>query len=237
MSALRYRRVLIKLSGESLAGEGSGGWNSALLRQFAGELATLQRAGAQVGLVVGGGNLCRGSELALAGVERPTADGIGMLATLMNALAMQDALGKQGVAAHVLSALPVATLCEPFNRQRALALLAQGEIVLCAAGTGNPLFTTDTAASLRAIELGAELLIKATKVEGIYTADPRKDPQAVLLPRLSYADALQRELGVMDLTALVLCRDHHLPLRVLDIFSPGNLLRVLRGEAVGSLVE
>ncbi len=237
MSSLRYRRVLIKLSGESLAGTGSGGWDAALLRQFAAELATLHQAGAQVGLVIGGGNLCRGSELAQAGVARPTADGIGMLATLMNALAMQDALEKQGVPAQVLSALPVAALCEPFNRARALRLLDQGQMVLCAAGTGNPLFTTDTAASLRAIELGAELLIKATKVEGIYTADPRKDPKAVLLPQLSYAEALQRELGVMDLTALVLCRDHRLPLRVLDIFCPGNLLRVLQGVAVGSLVE
>ncbi len=236
MSTLRYRRVLVKISGEALAGEREGGYDPVVLTQFAGEVAALHRAGAQVGLVLGGGNLCRGAELAQAGIDRVVADHIGMLATLMNALAMQDALGKLGVPAQVLSALPVNAVCEGFNRRRALELLAQGSVVLCAGGTGNPLFTTDTAASLRAIELEAELLIKATKVDGVYTADPARDPEAEFLPQLNYAEVIAQELAVMDLTAILLCRDHALPLRVLNIFHPGALLRVIQGEAVGSLV-
>ncbi|HEY9199671.1 MAG TPA: UMP kinase [Gammaproteobacteria bacterium] len=233
--ALRYRRILLKLSGEALAGAGSG-IDPAVLDQFAREIHELVKAGVQVGLVIGGGNIFRGAGLAAAGMDRVTGDYMGMLATVMNALAMQDALKRLGTEARVMSALAIAAACEPFSRERAVRHLERGRVVLFAAGTGNPFFTTDSAAGLRAIEIGAEIMFKATNVDGVYTADPKKDPTARRFDSLSYDEALQRNLMVMDHTAIILCRDHNMPLMVFDIHQQGNLLRALRGEAVGTLV-
>ena len=233
--ALRYRRILLKLSGEALAGDGSG-IDPAVLERFAREIHELVVAGVQIGLVVGGGNIFRGAGLAAAGMDRVTGDYMGMLATVMNALAMQDALRRLGTDARVLSALPIAAVCEPFSRERALRHLERGRVAVFAAGTGNPFFTTDSAAGLRAIEIGAEVMFKATNVDGVYSADPKKDPGATRFERLSYDEALRRNLMVMDHTAIILCRDHNMPLMVFDIHQQGNLLRAVRGEAVGSLV-
>jgi uridylate kinase len=235
LSDLRYRRILLKLSGEALAGDGSG-IDPAVLNRFAGEIHALAQAGVQVGLVIGGGNIFRGAGLAAAGMDRVTGDYMGMLATVMNALAMQDALRRLGSGARVMSALPIAAACESFSRERALRHLEKGRVVVFAAGTGNPFFTTDSAASLRAIEIGAEVMFKATNVDGVYSADPKKDPSATRFERLSYDEALRRQLMVMDHTAIILCRDNNMPLMVFDIHRPGNLMRAVRGEAVGSLV-
>jgi uridylate kinase len=232
---LRYRRILLKLSGEALAGENSG-IDPAVLDGFAWEIHELAKAGVQIGLVIGGGNLFRGAGLAAAGMDRVTGDYMGMLATVMNALAMQDALRRLGTEARVMSALSIAAACENFSRERALQHLAKGRVVLFAAGTGNPFFTTDSAASLRAIEIGAEIMFKATNVDGVYSADPKKDPSAQRFERLSYDEALRRQLMVMDHTAIILCRDHNMPLMVFNIHEQGNLLRAVHGEAVGTLV-
>ena len=192
--------------------------------------------GVQVALVIGGGNIFRGAGLAAKGMDRVTGDQMGMLATVMNALAMQDQLERLGVPARVMSALRIAQVCEDYSRRRAVRHLEQGRVVIFAAGTGNPFFTTDSAASLRAIEIGADLLIKATKVDGVYSADPLRVPDATFYPRISYDRALREGLQVMDTTAIVLCRDHGMPLRVMNINEPGALLRLLRGDDVGTLV-
>lgn len=234
-SALRYRRILLKLSGEALAGNGNG-IDPAILDRFAWEIHELIKASVQIGLVIGGGNIFRGAGLAAAGMDRVTGDHMGMLATVMNALAMQDALRRLGTEARVMSAFPIGAVCEPFSRERALRHLDRGHAVIFAAGTGNPFFTTDSAAGLRAIEIGAEVMFKATNVDGVYSADPKKDPSATRFDRLSYDEALRRNLMVMDHTAIILCRDHNMPLMVFDIHQQGNLLRAVRGEAVGSLV-
>ncbi len=231
-----YHRILLKLSGEALMGTGTDGIDPEVLDRYAGEVQALVTAGVQVALVIGGGNLFRGAGLAARGMDRVTGDHMGMLATVMNALAMQDALTRLQVPARVLSALPIAQVCESYDRRRALRHLDKGRVTLLAAGTGNPFFTTDSAASLRAIEIGAEVLIKATKVDGIYSADPLRDPSAIRYPRISYAQVLRDGLQVMDTTAIVLCRDHHLPLRVMNINEPGALQRLIRGEDIGSLV-
>ncbi len=212
------------------------GIDPAVLNQFAGEIHQLAQAGVQIGLVIGGGNLFRGAGLATAGMDRVTGDHMGMLATVMNALAMQDALRRLGTEARVMSALSIAAACENFSRDRAVQHLAKGRVVLFAAGTGNPFFTTDSAASLRAIEIGAEIMFKATNVDGVYTADPKKHADAERFDRLSYDEALRRQLMVMDHTAIILCRDNNMPLMVFNIHERGNLLRAMRGEAVGSLV-
>ena len=212
------------------------GIDPAVLNQFAGEIHQLAQAGVQIGLVIGGGNLFRGAGLAAAGMDRVTGDHMGMLATVMNALAMQDALRRLGTEARVMSALSIAAACENFSRDRAVQHLAKGRVVLFAAGTGNPFFTTDSAASLRAIEIGAEIMFKATNVDGVYTADPKQHADAERFDRLSYDDALRRQLMVMDHTAIILCRDNNMPLMVFNIHERGNLLRAMRGEAVGSLV-
>jgi len=235
ISDLRYKRILLKLSGEALMGSESG-IDPAVLNQFAGEIHQLAQAGVQIGLVIGGGNLFRGAGLAAAGMDRVTGDHMGMLATVMNALAMQDALRRLGTEARVMSALSIAAACENFSRDRAVQHLAKGRVVLFAAGTGNPFFTTDSAASLRAIEIGAEIMFKATNVDGVYTADPKQHADAERFDRLSYDDALRRQLMVMDHTAIILCRDNNMPLMVFNIHEHGNLLRAMRGEAVGSLV-
>jgi uridylate kinase len=187
--------------------------------------------------VIGGGNIFRGAGLAQAGVDRVTGDQMGMLATVMNGLAMQDALERLGVPTRVMSALKINQVCEDYIRRRAVRHLEKGRVTVFAAGTGNPFFTTDSAASLRAVEIGADLLIKATKVDGVYSADPVKDPQAVLYPRLTYNQALREDLKVMDATAIVLCRDNRIPMRVMNIYRPGALMRLILGEDIGSLVE
>ncbi len=244
-AAPRYRRLLIKLSGEALAGgpgespgQGAGhGIGKGGLTAAARRIRALHEYGVQTALVIGGGNFLRGAALADSGVHRVTADQMGMLATLLNALAMCDALERLGVEARVLSALCVNPVCESYSRRRALQLLDRGCLVVCAAGTGNPYFTTDTAASLRAVELGAELLIKATKVDGVYAADPQRDPKARRFRRLDYDEALRRRLGFMDAAALLLCREHRLAVRVLDMNQPDALLRVARGEDEGTLID
>ena len=233
MTAPPCRRILLKLSGEALMGSGHESIDPAILERFASDVKDLAAAGVQLALVLGGGNIFRGAGLASKGLNRVTGDQMGMLATVMNALAMQDQLERLGVRTQVLSALRIDQVCEGYSRQRAVAALEQGQVVLFAAGTGNPLFTTDSAASLRAIEIGADLLIKATKVAGVYSADPVRDPDATFYPRISYDRALREGLQVMDTTAIVLCRDHGMPLRVMNINEPGALLRLLRGEDVG----
>ncbi|MFM1891613.1 MAG: uridylate kinase [Pseudomonadota bacterium] len=233
---LAQRRILLKLSGEALMGGGEFGIDPEVMRRIAGEVAELVQAGIQVGLVIGGGNIFRGAWLAGGGMDRVTGDHMGMLATVINSLAMKDALAKLGVQARVMSALRIDQVCDHYARHRAVKLLERGNVVIMAAGTGNPFFTTDSAAGLRAIEIGADLLIKATKVDGVYSADPVKDPQATFYPTLGYDQVLAERLGVMDATAVVLCRDHGMPLRVMNINAPGALMRLMRGEDVGTLV-
>lgn len=235
--APRFHRVLLKLSGEALMGKQESGIDPDILFRVAGEVLELQRAGTQVALVIGGGNLFRGAGLAAKGMDRVRGDQMGMLATVMNSLAMQDAIEKLGGACRLLTALGIDQVGERYNAQQARQYLEAGQVVVCAAGTGNPFFTTDTAASLRAIELQCDLLLKATKVDGIYDSDPRKNPAARRFDRLSFDEAIQRQLGVMDLTAMVLCRDHKMPLGVFDMFAPGALAAMVNGEPVGTLVE
>ncbi|WJW76576.1 UMP kinase [Thiohalobacter sp. IOR34] len=235
-SCPKYRRILLKLSGEALMGAQEAGIDPAVLLRFAEAIHDIVSDGVQVGLVIGGGNIFRGAGLAAAGMDRVKGDQMGMLATVMNALAMQDALQRLGSEARVMSALPVAGVCEGFSRDQALRHLDQGRVVLFAAGTGNPFFTTDSAASLRAIEIGADILFKATQVDGVYTDDPQTNPKAERFDRLSYDEALARKLMVMDATALVMCRDHDMPLMVFNIHQPGNLMRAVCGEPVGTLV-
>jgi uridylate kinase len=233
-----YRRILLKLSGEALMGEADYGIDPAVIRRMAEEVRDVRDLGVQIGVVIGGGNIFRGAGLADAGMDRVTADHMGMLATVMNALALQDALEHLGVFARVMSALRVNQVCEDYIRRRAIRHLEKGRVVLFAAGTGNPFFTTDTAASLRAIEVSAELILKATKVDGVYSADPVKDPSARRYDHLNYDEVLDRRLMVMDTTAIVLCRDHNLPLRVFDIKHEGALMRIVTGDqTVGTIVD
>ena len=231
-----HRRVLVKLSGEALMGDADYGIDPAFLRRLAAEIQAMRERGVQVAVVVGGGNLFRGAGLARAGMDRVTADHMGMLATVMNSLALQDALESIGVFVRVQSAIRINQVCEDYIRRRAVRHLEKGRVVIFAAGTGNPFFTTDSAASLRAIEIEADLLVKATKVDGVYDADPVTNPGARRYDRLTYDQVLDRRLGVMDQTAIVLCRDHGLPLRVMNLNEPGALVRIARGEDVGTLV-
>jgi len=218
-------------------GEGAYGIDPGVIARLAGEVRDLVASGVQVALVIGGGNLFRGAGLAQGGIDRVTGDYMGMLATVMNSLAMQDALERLGVPVQVLSALRIDQICEGYSRRRAVDYLEQGRVTIFAAGTSNPFFTTDSAASLRAAEIGANLLIKATKVDGVYSADPVEDPTAVFYRRLTYDQVLRENLGVMDTTALVLCRNSGIPLRVMNIYEPGALLRLVGGAEIGSLVE
>jgi uridylate kinase len=231
-----YRRILVKLSGEALMGNADYGIDPLFLKRLAAEVAAVREYGVEVGLVIGGGNLFRGAGLARAGMDRVTADQMGMLATVMNSLALQDALESIGVFVRVLSAIRINEVCEDYIRRRAVRHLEKGRVCIFAAGTGNPFFTTDTAASLRAIEIEADLLLKATKVDGIYDSDPVVNPNAKRFDRLKYDQVLDGRLNVMDATAIVLCRDHHLPLRVFNLNEAGALVRVARGEEVGTLV-
>ena len=233
---LAFRRVLLKLSGEALMGEEDYGIDPKVLGRLAREVIEAQSAGAEVALVIGGGNIFRGAGLAAAGMDRVTGDHMGMLATVINALAMQDALEKLGGKARVMSALKINDVCEDYIRRRAIRHLEKGRLVIFAAGTGNPFFTTDSGAALRAIEIGADLLLKATKVDGVYDRDPKKHADATRYERLTYDEVLARDLQVMDTAAFALCRDSELPLRIFDMAQPGTLLRILQGEAVGTLV-
>jgi len=232
-----YKRILLKLSGEALMGQYDFGYDPAVLSQVAEEIVAVQQAGTEVALVIGGGNVFRGKGLEEAGFDRVRGDQMGMLATVMNALAMQDVIQKLGVACDVLSALAIEQVGEKYSALAARDKLSQGRIVICAAGTGNPYFTTDTAASLRAIELKADLLLKATKVDGIYTADPMKNPDATRYDQLHYDDAIDQRLGIMDLTAMVMCRDNTMPLCVFNMFEDGALTDVLAGKAMGTMVN
>lgn len=239
-----YRRVLLKLSGEMLQGDRHGGIDLAVLERVTHELIEVAALGTQLGVVVGGGNFCRGNDIIPAHalplkkvIDRLTADHMGMLATVMNGLALASALQYAGQRATVFSALPLSGVCEVFNAQQARRVLEEGHIAIFVGGTGNPCFTTDTAASLRAIEIAADILLKATKVNGVYSADPLKYPDAVRFERLSFSDVLVRQLGVMDLSAICLCRDHHLPIRVFDFHQQQVLYRILTGANEGTLVS
>ncbi len=236
-SELAYRRILLKLSGEALMGEGDYGIDPAVIQRIAGEIHELLEAGLEIGLVIGGGNIFRGAGLAQGGMDRVTGDHMGMLATVINSLAMQDALEKLGGQCRVMSALKINQVCEDYIRRRAVRHLEKGRVVIFAAGTGNPFFTTDSAASLRAIELGADIMLKATKVDGIYTDDPAVNPDARRYEHIAYDEAINKKLAIMDATALVLCRDQNMPLRVFNLHTPGNLRRVVTGQDVGTLVE
>ena len=231
------QRILLKLSGEALMSEAGGSIDADILKRLALEIIELCGMGIQVGLVVGGGKIVRGAQTASEGLDRGTGDKMGMLATVINALAMQDALEKLGQPVRVMSALKINQVCEDYIRRRAVRHLEKGRVVVFAAGTGNPFFTTDSAASLRAIEINAELMIKATKVKGVFSADPEKVKDAVFYPRLTYDEALDQRLNVMDTTALVLCRDNNVPMRVMNIFEKGAIKRLMLGEEIGSLIE
>ncbi len=232
----RYRRILLKLSGEALMGSAAYGIDPTVLASLAGELSRLKKLGVQTAIVIGGGNIFRGVAGVAQGFDRVRADQMGMLATMINALALSEALLQHGVPGRVLSAYEIRGVLEPFSKDRALSLLEKGFFVVLAAGTGNPFFTTDTAATLRALELEAEILFKATKVDGVYSADPVKDPSARKFDYLSYEEVLARNLRVMDLTAISLARDHNLPVLVFNMQKPGNIIKAVCGEKVGTLV-
>ena len=231
-----YKRVLLKLSGEVLLGSQEYGIDPPVIKRIASEIAELLDLGVQVGLVIGGGNIFRGAGLAEAGMDRVTGDQMGMLGTVINALALQDALERQSAVARVMSALQINEVCEDYIRRRAIRHLEKGRVVIFAAGTGNPFFSTDTAASLRAIEVGADVLIKATKVDGVYSADPLKSSTAIRYDDLSFDQILTEKLNVMDATAVVMCRDNNLPLVVFNLNNAGDLVRLIRGETLGTSV-
>ncbi|MDH3614610.1 MAG: UMP kinase [Gammaproteobacteria bacterium] len=235
-SPVQYRRVLLKLSGEALMGELDYGIEPTVIQRMAAEIATAKESGVEIAIVIGGGNIFRGAGLARAGMDRVTGDYMGMLATVMNALAIQDALESHGVFARVMSALQVHEVCEDYIRRRAVRHLEKGRVVILAAGTGNPFFTTDTAASLRAIEIGADVLLKATKVDGVYDADPVNHPDAKRYDVVSFDKLLADKLLVMDATAVVMCRDNDLPLRVFDLTRANALVQAMSGDDVGTLV-
>jgi uridylate kinase len=234
---LNFHRILLKLSGEALMGDADYGIDPNVIGRLANEIIEVQRAGVEIGLVIGGGNIFRGAGLAAAGMDRVTADHMGMLATVMNALAMQDAIEKRGGFARVMSAIPIHDVAEDYIRRRAIRHIEKGRIVLFAAGIGNPFFTTDSAAALRAVELGADLLLKATKVDGVYTADPATHSDATRYDALSYDEVIEHKLAVMDTAAIALCRDHGMPLRIYDMTVSGNLMRIMHGEAIGTIVR
>jgi uridylate kinase len=231
-----YRRVLLKLSGEALMGTRSYGIDPVVADQIAGEVAEVSRLGIELAVVIGGGNIFRGLAASAKGMDRATADNMGMLATVMNSLALSDAIERHGSDTRVLTAIEMRTVAEPFIRRRAMRHLKKGRVVLFAAGTGNPYFTTDTAAALRAMEIRADVIMKATKVDGIFTADPVTDPTATRLDRLTHLEVLERQLRVMDATAISLCMDNKLPILVFNLLKPGNVRRAVMGEQVGSVV-
>jgi uridylate kinase len=232
-----YSRILLKLSGEALLGAEDYGIDPRIIHRIATEIGEVLRSGVQIAVVIGGGNIFRGAGLAQSGIDRVTGDHMGMLATVMNSLALQDALESVGVDARVMSAVSVHDVCEDYIRRRAIRHLEKGRVVICAGGTGNPFFTTDTAAALRAIEIGADIVLKATKVDGVYSADPKRDSKAKLFDELGYDHVIESKLGVMDANAIVLCRDQGMPIRVFNVFQEGNLVRLVNGEPIGTLVS
>ncbi|MBK6980614.1 MAG: UMP kinase [Betaproteobacteria bacterium] len=237
MTTPAYTRILLKLSGEALMGDDPYGINRAVIERIVGQVKEVAELGVQVGVVIGGGNIFRGVSQGAAGMDRATADYMGMLATVINALALQDAMNRAGLVARVQSALNIEPVCEPYIRGKAIRYLEEGKIVIFAAGTGNPFFTTDTAAALRGREVEAQIVLKATKVDGVYTADPMKDPSATRYDKLTFDEAFVKNLKVMDATALALCRDQRLPINVFSIFKEGALRRVVMGEPEGTLVH
>jgi uridylate kinase len=237
MGKLRYKRVILKVTGEVLAGAQKNGIDGEMVRSFAEEIKEVKEMGCEMALVMGGGNIFRGAELSEGGTERATADYMGMLATVINSLALQDALEKIGVATRVMSAIDMRQVAEPYIRRRATRHLEKGRVVIFAGGTGNPYFTTDTTASLRAMEIGAEVILKATKVEGVYDADPLTHQGAKKYGELTYIEVLNKELKVMDSTAISLCMDNHLPIVVFNIMEKGNIKRVVNGEQIGTVVS
>jgi uridylate kinase len=232
-----YQRILLKLSGEALLGDEDYGIDPVIIGRIANEILEVINTGVQVAIVIGGGNIFRGAGLAQSGIDRVTGDHMGMLATLMNSLALQDAMERVGVDARVMSAVSVHAVCEDYIRRRATRHLEKGRVVIIAGGTGNPFFTTDTAAALRAIEVGADIVLKATKVDGIYSADPKIDADAQMYESLSYDEVIEGKLGVMDANAIVLCRDQGMPIRVFNVFGSGNLMNIVNGEKVGTIVR
>lgn len=231
-----YQRILLKLSGEALLGSEDYGIDPAIIGRIASEVLEVRKTGIQIAIVIGGGNIFRGAGLAQSGIDRVTGDHMGMLATLMNSLALQDALEKAGVDARVMSAISVHAVSEDYIRRRATRHLEKGRVVIIAGGTGNPFFTTDTAAALRAIEVGADIVLKATKVDGVYSADPKIDKNATLHESLCYDEVIEGKLKVMDTNAIVLCRDQKMPIRVFNVFGSGNLIKIVNGEAVGTII-
>lgn len=237
MSDLAYRRILLKLSGEALMGSEDYGIDPKVIHRLAAEVVEAQQAGVEIAVVIGGGNIFRGAGLAAGGMDRVTGDHMGMLATVINALAMQDAVEKLGAKARVMSAIKINDVCEDFIRRRAIRHLEKGRIVIFAAGTGSPFFTTDSGAALRAIEISADLLLKATKVDGVYDKDPKKYADATRFESLTYEETIRRNLQVMDTTAFALARDSDLPLRIFDMDEPGTLLKIIKGAPIGTLVH
>ncbi len=234
---MKYSRILLKLSGEALQGDQGYGISPSVIEDLSNQIKQVHELGVQLAIVIGGGNIFRGISGATAGMERASADSMGMLATVINAIALQDALEQKGVETRVQTALEIREVAEPYIRRRAIRHLEKGRVVILAAGTGNPYFTTDTAAALRAMECNAELILKGTQVDGVYSADPKKDPLAKRYDRLTFMDVLAKDLRVMDMAAISLCRDNGMPIMVFDLHKPGNLLRAVRGEAVGTLIE
>jgi uridylate kinase len=236
MAQLLYKRILLKLSGESLMGSRDYGIDPQVLNALSEEIRTVQQLGVEIGIVIGGGNIYRGVDQSADGIDRVTGDHMGMLATVINALALQNSLEKHGVYTRCQAAIDMERIAEPFIRRRAIRHLEKGRIVIFAAGTGNPYFTTDTAAALRAIEIEADVILKGTRVDGVYDSDPEKNANAIRIPEISYRDVLEKDLRVMDLTAITLCKENKLPIVVFNMNKPGNLRRVLLGEKVGSKV-
>lgn len=233
----KYGRILLKMSGEALMGDGDKAISPVVLNRFAKEISDVRKLGVQIAIVIGGGNFCRGVQLSEMGINRITGDHMGMVATIMNALALRDAFERSDMSVRVLSSVAVGGMVDLFHRRKAIHHLEQGRIVIFAAGTGNPLFTTDSAASLRGIEIDADVVLKATNVDGVYSEDPRKNPDAVMYKHLTYAAVLEKEFAVMDLAAFCQCRDYQMPLRIFNIGKPGMLQRVVMGEEVGTLVN
>lgn len=237
MAEEAFQRILLKLSGEALLGKEDYGIDPDIIHRIAVEISDVTKLGIEVAVVIGGGNIFRGAGLAESGIDRVTGDNMGMLATVMNSLALQDALESVGTDARVMSAVSVHDVCEDYIRRRAVRHLQKGRVVICAGGTGNPFFTTDTAAALRAIEINADIVLKATKVDGVYSADPVKDKSAILFEQLGYDQVIENKLGVMDANAIVLCRGQNMPIRVFNVFGEGNLGRIVKGEPIGTLVS
>jgi uridylate kinase len=232
-----YQRILLKLSGEALLGDEDYGIDPVIIDRIAKEILEVLKTGVQIAIVIGGGNIFRGAGLAESGIDRVTGDHMGMLATLMNSLALQDSMEKAGVDARVMSAISVHDVSEDYIRRRATRHLEKGRVVIIAGGTGNPFFTTDTAAALRAIEIGADIVLKATKVDGVFSADPNIDKNAQMFESLSYDEVIEGKLGVMDANAIVLCRDQKMPIRVFNVFGSGNLIKIVKGEKVGTIIS